>query len=366
MLRLWTAVAIALASTLVQAGPVIVERADLSGRLTSTQTSLTTYYRCSTSLGSVAASEPIPTTTVTLSTGSSSTTVGYTVLTFIVYVTPTSLPTPFTSTVTRTVTSTTTSINTVETFVPTTITVATASTTVTVCANNISSISTVISYAAPTDSPVAVTCTEDVTTLFTLWPYSDLGTSTILTSSVSAATTTTVTRIVTSTTWLQSTTATVTSAEHYYTATYTIATTTDPSCAPTTTVTRAAKCAPTNMITHIGDNVIAAVAGVYPGSGPVYFPGWAVTDPGLCCQYCQENEGCAAMWAEPVTENCVLYFTSDQGPLTSPAQDVGVSQPDTCGLAFVYYPGGTTSIFDGSDTDFWVQTGCGSIEPESP
>ena len=362
MLCLWRAVAIALASTLVQAGPAVIER-DLSGLSTSTQTSFTTYYRCSTSLGSLSASEPVPTTTVTLSTGSSSTVVGYTVLTSIVYVTPTSLPTPFTSTVTRTATSTATAVNTVDTFVPTTITVATASTTVTVCANNISSISIVISYAAPSESPVAVVCTEDITTLFTLWPYSDLGTSTVLTSSVSAATTTTVTRIVTSTTWLQGTTSTVTSLEHYYTATYSVATTNASSCAPTTTVTRAAKCAPTNLITKIGDDVIGSVAYTYPGTGYVFFPG-AMTDPGLCCQYCVENAGCAAMWAEPVTGNCVLTFTSDSGPLTSPAQDVGVPS-ETCGLAFVYYPGGTTSIYDGGDTDIWVQTGCGSIEPES-
>lgn len=86
-------------------------------------------------------------------------------------------------------------------------------------------------------------------------------------------------------------------------------------CAQTPTVTRAAQCAPTNMISE-QDGYGVAIQ-IFPDSWrfPIEFPGEIIGIPGMdasaCCQLCLDNEGCAASeWtAGPVNPaGCTLYY----------------------------------------------------------
>lgn len=116
------------------------------------------------------------------------------------------------------------------------------------------------------------------------------------------------------------------------------------------TVTQAAKCAPTNLIGTDGErfaryNPYDGIA--YSGEeAPKSYGGDAASkDPSSCCQACQDDEECAgSSW----------YLSTDRNYNYVPAcylYNMTVGAADTCGLAFSMFPGEKK----------WMQSGCGYI-----
>ncbi|KAI1385122.1 uncharacterized protein F4822DRAFT_431973 [Hypoxylon trugodes] len=234
------------------------------------------------------------------------------------------------------------------------LTVATATWPVTVCTNDVTP-TTVTKYSGsytpvsgqvttiPTSYPSQVVCATGVTWFTYLLPTATSGVTTITvtpTSTVFAPTTTTTSTIsLTATTWAS----TVTSPTTSYHATTSIVTTSI-ACEATTTTTLAAKCAPTNIISGI-DN-FGLVSGKYADNATViYIRDDTYNDPSLCCQLCQDNDGCAAIMSG-FSGYCGLYYvgTPDESPV--------------CDFTFSYQS--QSNVFPGQS--LWVQTGCGSIE----
>ncbi|KAI1463484.1 uncharacterized protein F4812DRAFT_446297 [Daldinia caldariorum] len=234
-------------------------------------------------------------------------------------------------------------------------TVATATWPSTVCTNGITP-STVTEYrgsydpvsgqvtTAPASYPSQVICKTGVTWFTSLIPTTTSGVTTVTftpTSTVTAPTTT-VTKAAayyTFTTYGTTVTSTITS---YHVAT-SIATTST-GCEATTTTTFAAKCAPTNVISGIGE--FGLVSGEYAKNiSVIYIPEEKYEEPAACCQLCQDNEGCVGMMAG-ISGFCGLYYVG--APSGGPACDFG----------FTYQT--QSNVFPGQG--LWVQSGCGEIE----
>ena len=248
--------------------------------------------------------------------------------------------------------TTTLPVTTVTTTLGGTSVIGTATSTSVVCTNGISApASTVTEYTGsytpisgqptgPASSfPTLVTCTELTTTVTTLEPTLISGT-TILTYTPS--TTTSVVAITQTQTFISSmysTTSTVTANEIEYLATSTIVTLST-SCPATTTTTYAAKCAPTNLIGSIDGEGIEEAG--FPSGATLVAPGHGAADgdASLCCQLCQDSEGCAAMLYFAQSSSCDLVFTNS-----------------TCGVAYSYE---ATTNWVANEGNI-LQTGCGTI-----
>lgn len=119
-----------------------------------------------------------------------------------------------------------------------------------------------------------------------------------------------------------------------------------------TTVTRAAQCAPTNMISErdgLGIRVSVSMDNwAFPrGLGyPDVLIGIPNLDAGACCQLCLDNKGCAASeWIGPWHAGCSLLFFSSPG------------LNNTCGTVPLGYFGDVWYL---PQTSF-IQVGCGSL-----
>ncbi|KAI1643210.1 uncharacterized protein F4817DRAFT_350761 [Daldinia loculata] len=234
-------------------------------------------------------------------------------------------------------------------------TVATASWPTTICTNDVTP-STVTEYSGsyipvsgqvttePVSYPSQVVCRTGVTWFTYLVPIATSGVTTVTvtpTSTVFAPTTTiTATASYYTFTTFESTVTSVTT-------TYRVATsvvTTSIACEASTTTTFAAKCAPTNVIKGIGE--FGIVSGKYAKNITVtYIPDERYNDPGVCCQLCQDNDGCVGMMAG-ISGFCGLYYVGapDGGP--------------ACDFGFTYQT--ESDRFPGQG--LWVQSGCGEIE----
>ncbi|KAI1802497.1 hypothetical protein F4811DRAFT_391358 [Daldinia bambusicola] len=234
-------------------------------------------------------------------------------------------------------------------------TVATATWPSTVCTNGITP-STVTEYkgsydpvsgqvtTAPASYPSQVVCETGVTWFTSLIPTTTSGVTTVTitpTSTVIAPTTTVTTTgsYYTSTAYGTTVTSTITS----YHVDASIATTSI-ACEATTTTTYAAKCAPTNVISGIGE--FGLVSGEYAKNiSVIYVREGKYEEPAACCQLCQDNEGCVGMMAGHTGYCGLLYVGAPNG---GPACDFG----------FTYQT--QSNVFPGQG--LWVQSGCGEIE----
>ncbi|KAF3066412.1 putative ca2+-modulated nonselective cation channel polycystin protein [Daldinia childiae] len=234
-------------------------------------------------------------------------------------------------------------------------TVATASWPTTICTNDVTP-TTVTEYSGsyipvpgqvttePASYPSQVVCRTGVTWFTYLLPTTTSGETTVT---------------VTPTSTVFAPTTTLTSTAPYYTftryettitsvtTTYRVATsvvTSSIACEATTTTTFAAKCEPTNVIKGIGE--FGIVSGKYAKNITVtYVPDEKYYDPGVCCQLCQDNDGCVGMMAG-TSGYCALYYVG--APNGGPACDFGFSYQTEA------------SRFPGQG--LWVQSGCGEIE----
>lgn len=118
------------------------------------------------------------------------------------------------------------------------------------------------------------------------------------------------------------------------------------------TVTRAARCAPTNIIKERdGHGMELRVLTDY-WTFPVGFPGKLLGIPGMdaseCCQLCVDNEGCAvSAWEDSWSRGCNLYF------FKSPVLN------DTCGSMPLEYFADVWALPEQAN---FVQVGCGSLK----
>ncbi|KAI0844925.1 hypothetical protein F5Y00DRAFT_247753 [Daldinia vernicosa] len=234
-------------------------------------------------------------------------------------------------------------------------TVATASWPTTICTNDVTP-STVTEYSgsytpisgqvttAPASYPSQVVCRTGVTWFTYLVPTTTSGVTTVTvtpTSTVIApTTTTTVTASYYTSTKFETTVTSVTTSYRVATSIVTAST----ACEASTTTTFAAKCAPTNVIAGIGE--FGLVSGKYADNITViYIPDERFNDPGVCCQLCQDNDGCVGMMAG-ISGFCGLYYVGspDGGP--------------ACDFGFTYQT--QSNVFPGQG--LWVQSGCGEIE----
>jgi hypothetical protein len=246
-------------------------------------------------------------------------------------------------------------------------TLATVTLSTTTCTNGVSPLRTETEYTGkyypvsgqvttvPTSWPTAVTSVYNNTAVYHRYTY--IGTTTRTTATLNIMTylsTKTLTTTVPTptgrypkTTYL--TTVTVTSSDwqlDYITRTVSKA------CAQTPTVTRAAQCAPTNMISE-RDGYGVGIQ-IFPDSWrfPIGFPGEIIGIPGMdagaCCQLCLDNKGCAASeWtAGPVDPSSCRLFYYGYGN-------------STCGLGapLKYY----ASTWDLSRQGSYLQLGCGTF-----
>ncbi|KAI1437287.1 hypothetical protein GGR50DRAFT_94095 [Xylaria sp. CBS 124048] len=272
--------------------------------------------------------------------------------TIIVTANTTSTALTHTSTTSIVVTDTTTLPTYTSTFVATS-TIATITAVETVCAGGASP-STVTEYTG-TYEPVS----GQVTNLALTYPTLAFCTTTfVVTGEViptvkSGAVTKTVTPVTTAagaptviststihnnlvSTWLTTVSTVLTS----YVPAATTATTTI-SCGETVTKTMAAQCAPSNLISAIGDAGI--LTNKYAnGTGSADLRG---LDPSTCCQTCLDNEGCGGMMVQG--ENCSLFYKSDQNG--EPVCDVSV---------FTY----SAETYEAPGQGLIVQNGCGSVD----
>ncbi|KAI1395878.1 hypothetical protein F4819DRAFT_477118 [Hypoxylon fuscum] len=232
--------------------------------------------------------------------------------------------------------------------------VATATWPVTVCTNSITP-TTVTEYSGaflptpgqvtklPTPFPTQVVCTTGITWFTYLLPTATSGSSTVTvtpTSTVnSPTTTTTIVEVYTSTAY-ESTVTSVTTSYRLATSISTFST----ACEATTTTTFAAKCAPTNVIAGINDHGL--VSGKYASNITViYVPDEKYNDPSLCCQLCEDNEGCGGMMAGAAGFCGLLYVGAPNGGAT-------------CDFTFSYQT--QSNVFPGQG--LWVAAGCGEID----
>ncbi|KAH9887875.1 hypothetical protein F4778DRAFT_756503 [Xylariomycetidae sp. FL2044] len=198
----------------------------------------------------------------------------------------------------------------------------------------------------PAVYPTLVRCTTAVTWSSHLYPTTTSGivTETVTPTSTVYDTTSTSTTFFTYTTTTYSTTVSPTTTTFHVDRT---ATTISTACEPTATTTLAAKCAPTNMISSIDG--VGLVSGTYADNATVvYIPDETYEDPSLCCQLCEDNEGCTAVMSGG-SGYCGLYF---------------VDGPDgraVCDYTFTY--GSQANVFPAQG--LWVQMGCGTIEFEA-
>ncbi|KAI6084814.1 hypothetical protein F4821DRAFT_164982 [Hypoxylon rubiginosum] len=236
--------------------------------------------------------------------------------------------------------------------------VATATWPTTICTNGVTP-SVVTEYSGvytptpgqvtklPTPFPSQVLCTTGITWYTYLLPTATSGLTIVTvtpTSTVNAPTTTsTVTYSYTSTAF-GTTVTSVTTSFRLGTSIATVST----ACEATTTTTYAAKCAPTNVIAGIGDHGL--VSGKYAANNTViYIPNPKYYDPSACCQLCQDNEGCSALYAGFAGACGLLYVN---GPNGGPV----------CDFTFSYQT--QSNVFPGQG--LWVQSGCGEIDYTGP
>lgn len=213
-----------------------------------------------------------------------------------------------------------------------------------------------------------------VTTTPTAWPTA-VTTYVTLTASYRVLThvgsTVTLTSTVTGSNWLSTTTVskdtTITVAPFRYNSTiyeHTVTTTSSDwhlayttktaptACPETPTVTRAAQCAPTNLIAERDGHGVAIQWYPRDWSAPIeFFPpsliGIPDMDASACCQLCLDNPGCAASeWTVEWSGACRLYYY-DHGS-------------DTCGA-------GTSLEYYGDSYAFprqasYLQAGCGQLK----
>ncbi len=126
---------------------------------------------------------------------------------------------------------------------------------------------------------------------------------------------------------------------------------TSTACAATTTTTYAAKCAPTNLVSHVDGGAVSFARLTDNGAEYVvnrtFSRGEVVAydhDPSMCCQLCQDNPGCAgAKWDPSLPGSCRLSYA------------VGPSGQRDCGVAFEY------QTLNMADTRIVLQSGCGSL-----
>ncbi|XXG95044.1 hypothetical protein Hte_001304 [Hypoxylon texense] len=340
----------------------IIASVAVSGALVRASTGTT--YSFKTVSGCSTASASTGTVPMSLPTSSTSSTVSTIITNAEVTVPSTSRVTvdPVTTTVlTQTAyewTVTTTTIATSTSWQGAESIVATATWPVTVCTNGVTP-TTVTEYSGdytptpgqvtklPTPFPSQVLCTTGITWLTYLLPTVTSGLTTVTvtpTSTVNAPTTTsTVTYSYTSTAFGT----TVTSVTTSYRLHTSIATTST-ACEATTTTTFAAKCAPTNVIAGISDDKGShgLVSGKYASNITViYIPDEKYNDPSLCCQLCQDNEGCGGLYAG-ISGFCGLLYVG--------APNGGAA----CDFTFTYQT--QSDVFPGQG--LWVQSGCGEID----
>ncbi|KAI1410368.1 hypothetical protein F5Y13DRAFT_192550 [Hypoxylon sp. FL1857] len=122
-------------------------------------------------------------------------------------------------------------------------------------------------------------------------------------------------------------------------------------CPDTRTVTRAAQCAPTNLIAERDSHGAAVQLLPRDWAFPIGFPSTLIGIPGMdasaCCQLCLDNAGCAASeWTIEWSGACRLYYY--------------LHGNDTCGgeATLEYY--GDTYAFPRQAS--FVQAGCGQLK----
>ncbi|KAI2633030.1 hypothetical protein GGS26DRAFT_64786 [Hypomontagnella submonticulosa] len=142
---------------------------------------------------------------------------------------------------------------------------------------------------------------------------------------------------------------TLTTTSSDYQLAYTTAAAT--ACPETPTVTRAAQCAPSNLIAERDNHGAAIQLLPLDWAFPIGFPSTLIGIPGMdasaCCQLCLDNEGCAASeWTIEWSGACRLYYY--------------VHGNDTCGadVTLEYY--GDSHAFPRQAS--YVQAGCGQLK----
>jgi len=146
-------------------------------------------------------------------------------------------------------------------------------------------------------------------------------------------------------------TVTATSTEWHLAYTTKAAAVATSSCPETPTVTRAAQCAPTNLIAerdgHGAAVQLLPLDWVFPIEFPPTLIGIPGMDPSACCQLCLDSPGCAASeWTISWSGACRLYYYMHGN--------------DTCGgaVSLEYY--GDTYAFPRQAS--FVQAGCGQLK----
>ncbi|OTA65724.1 hypothetical protein K449DRAFT_391693 [Hypoxylon sp. EC38] len=335
----------------------IVASGALVRATTSWSISFKTEGGCSTasgSGGSFPTSLPTITTTSTISTA----------------ITEKEVTVPATSTITADpVTTTTVSTQTIWFFTTSTVTVptttlwrgaesivATVTWPSTVCTNDITP-STVTEYTGsytpipgqvttiPTSYPSEVLCATGVTWFTYYFPTATSGSTTVTSTPTSTVYTSTTTSTITNSYAVTTFATTVSSVTTSYRLASSIVTTST-ACEATTTTTLAAKCAPTSVIAGVGDHGL--VSGRYAANNTViYLRDERYIDPSLCCQLCQDNEGCAGMMAG-IGGYCGLLYVANPNGLPGPV----------CDFVFTYQTQSNVFPLQG----LWVQSGCGEID----
>ncbi|KAK4448049.1 hypothetical protein QBC34DRAFT_466197 [Podospora aff. communis PSN243] len=117
------------------------------------------------------------------------------------------------------------------------------------------------------------------------------------------------------------------------------------------TVTRAAKCAPTNLISERDGRGIEVRVPIANWTFPIGFPKTLIGIPNLdasaCCQLCLDNKGCAVSeWRDSWSGGCNLFYFNSPG------------LNDTCGTMPLEYYGDTWSLPEQAS---FIQVGCGSL-----
>ncbi|EMR72058.1 hypothetical protein MGN70_012063 [Eutypa lata] len=233
--------------------------------------------------------------------------------------------------------------------------VATATIPTTVCTNDVTP-SIVTEYSGsyvpvsgqvttvPASYPSEVVCETGVTWLTHLLPTATSGLTTVTdtpTSTVFDPTTTSTYTETYRTTVYETTVSSTTTSQRLATS----VAATNTACEATATTTYAAKCAPTNVISGIGE--FGLVSGKYAENiTVVYVRDETYNDPSACCQLCVDNEECAASMAGHAGYCGLLYVGAAEG---GPA----------CG-DFTYTYQTQSNVFPGQG--LWVQSGCGEIE----
>ncbi|KAI1135557.1 hypothetical protein F5Y05DRAFT_175105 [Hypoxylon sp. FL0543] len=235
-------------------------------------------------------------------------------------------------------------------------TVATVTLPSTICTNDVTP-STVTEYSGsytpisgqvttiPTSYPSEVVCATGVTLLYILTPTATSGSTTITVTPTSTVYTSTTTNTISNLYTVTVFETTVSSVTTSYRLASSVATTST-ACSATTTTTLAAKCAPTNIIAGVGDHGL--VSGKYAANNTViYIRDDKYNDPSLCCQLCQDNEGCAGMMTG-FDGYCGLLYVANPNGAPGPV----------CDFVFSYQTQSNVFPLQG----LWVQSGCGEID----